>query len=385
MLKTIVALIRKHDGINDKNALAKLVGKKFSCTKDRAIYYTDSFAIRFLQTKVEGHSVSNTVLSLSTLQKYDNKPIIVCISAKRENILLLANTTFIKKLSHSSINLRIDNIVGSFNATDIFRSWGGISNIPENFEELFAIHQNFTFKENLDRIVEATNNIAPIGTKFNVALDDRMNHILQSPERTSRFIASPDYITLLDDLTTRTNAYKNEILVAACIENVRVRGTIIEYLIAGESDEVRRQLISALESRSSIPRLISRDGLGDYSKTFPDYNTETDIKTKILILTSAPKGYNLDKMLEFLSGSDTVFMLFFIGIDFVNNALKTKLISMFHPELVDNTIFQEHWAGRNSRGVSQFRGEAIKRIILEGINNIDVPKAKAFLTKIIEM
>ena len=58
---------------------------------------------------------------------------------------------------------------------------------------------------------------------------------------------------------------------------------------------------------------------------------------------------------------------------------------MFQSTLIDNTIVQTHWAGRNSRGVSQFNGEAVKRIILNGENTIDIPKAKAFLEKIMVM
>ena len=43
------------------------------------------------------------------------------------------------------------------------REFEGIENIPENFEFLYNSHENYTFEENLDRLVEATNNIAPTG------------------------------------------------------------------------------------------------------------------------------------------------------------------------------------------------------------------------------
>jgi len=102
-----------------------------------------------------------------------------------------------------------------------------------------------------------------------------------------------------------------------------------------------------------------------------------------MILASAPKGYNLDKMLKFLAENNTVFMIYFVGIDYEHKCIKTKLISMFQETLVDNTVIQAHWAGRNSRGVSQFNGEAVKQIILNEKNTINCDKAIAFLEKIL--
>ena len=383
ILQELIEFIQSHDGIYDKAALAKIVNEKFCCVQDRSVYSTKSFAIRFCKGQGQSSAISNTVLSLSALQKYDDRPFVVCICAVEKNHLLLANTTMLSKISHSSKELRVDNIKGSFNASDILRSWGGIANTPTNFDVLFAMHQNITFEENLVRLVEATNNIIPTGKKFDVNIGERLVNIMQSPDRAARFAVSPDYSDLLNDLNTRTKAFENEILVAACIENVNLRGRIIEYLIAGEDAAMREKLIDALVSGNEFPRLVTRDGLGDYTKAYPDYYTETDIKTKIMVLASAPKGYNLDKILEFLSEKNSVFMIFFVGIDYTQKSIKTKLISIFQSTLIDNTVIQEHWAGRNSRGVSQFNGEAVKRIILNEDNAIDVPKAKAFLEMII--
>jgi hypothetical protein len=385
MLRELIGFIQSHDGIYDKAALAQLMSERFDCVKDRSVYYTRAFAVRFCKGQGTSAKISNTVLSLSALQKYDDRPFVVCICAVGKNHLLLANTTFLTKISHSSKELRADNIKGSFNGSDILRSWGGIANIPDNFNELFAMHQNIAFEENLLRLVEATNNIAPTGKKFDITVGDRAANVIQSPERATQFSISPDYPNLLADLDKRTHTFENEILVASCIENINLRGRIIEYLIAGEDAAMREQLINALVNGDEFPRLVTRDGLGDYSRAYPDYYTETDIKTKIMVLASAPKGYNLDKMLEFLSEPNSVFMIYFVGIDYAEKSIKTKLISMFQSTLIDNTVIQAHWAGRNSRGVSQFSGEAVKRIILNEDNTIDVPKAKAFLEQVIKM
>jgi hypothetical protein len=104
-----------------------------------------------------------------------------------------------------------------------------------------------------------------------------------------------------------------------------------------------------------------------------------------MVLASAPKGYNLDKMLEFLAEENTVFMLYLVGIDYTQRSIKTKLISIFQETLIGDTVIQAHWAGRNSRGVTQFKGEAVKRIILNESNRIDHKKAVAFLERIVEL
>jgi hypothetical protein len=89
--------------------------------------------------------------------------------------------------------------------------------------------------------------------------------------------------------------------LAALIENVNVRGRVIEYLIAGEDEALRQQLIVALKAgNKGLPRFKTDNTLGDYGRIFPTYDTETDVKTKIMILSSNPKAYNLDKMLAFL-------------------------------------------------------------------------------------
>ena len=360
-----------------------MVCERFACVKDRSVFYTREFAIRFC--KANSATLSNTVLSLSALQKYDDIPFIVCISAPQKNYLLLANTTFLSKISHSSQTLRIDNIKGSFNGSDIIRQLDGIANAPENFDVLFGIHQNNTFEENLIRLVYNTNGIVPTGRKFDVSAGKHLEHIMNAPKRAADFGASADYVDLLNDLNERTNKYENEIFVAALIEDVKIRGEIIEYIISGDDEKKRQKIIDYLKTGGVYPAFSNRHLLGDYAKHYPNYYTETDIKTKIMILSSAPKGYNLDKMLEFLAQHNTVFMIFLIGIDYEQKSIKTKLISLFQKTLIDNTVIQAHWAGRNSRGVTQFNGEAVKRIILNEENKINHESAIEFLNRILAL
>src|SRR5204863_9888173 len=166
---------------------------------------------------------------------------------------------------------------------------------------------------------------------------------------------------------------------------VNDRGRVIEYLIAGEDEALRQQLISALKvGDRGIPRFTTDNTLSDYTRVFPDYDTETDVKTKIMILSSNPKAYNLDKMLEFLANSRSVFMFYFVGVD-PGKIVNTVLVSMFQKKLLRATILLKHWAGRNSRGVSQFEGATINDLIIKPESAIDTAEARAFLQRVMAL
>lgn len=382
LLKSLVDLVSQHDGVNDKSKLTSIVAKSFGLTQDRSVYYRSEFAIRFSSASSE--SFSNTVLSLSNLHKVDDRPFFVCLVTPRTNYLLLANSTFLRKISHSSQALRENNIRGSFNGTDIMRDFEGISNTPANFERLYNIHHGIGFDGNLPRLVDATNNISPTGKKYVVSAAAQTT-IMDAPARAEDFVASADAIELKRDLDEKVDRFRNEILLAALIENVNVRGRIIEYLIAGEDERLRQDLIAALREKSKgLPQFKTENALGDYARNFPKFATETDVKTKIMILDSNPKAYNLDKMLEFLAMPRSVFMFYFVGVD-PDKIVNTVLVSMFQKRLLGSTILLKHWAGRNSRGVSQFEGKIIGSLILSPSSEIDLDAARGFLSKIIAL
>ena len=50
------------------------------------------------------------------------------------------------------------------------------------------------------------------------------------------------------------------------------------------------------------------------------------------------------------------------GID-ENGICSTKLCSVYHKSLIENSIVQHHWAGRSTRGVVQFDGKTINTIL----------------------
>ena len=264
------------------------------------------------------------------------------------------------------------------------RDFEGIRNIPENFERLSNIHDSIGFEGNLVRLVEATNHITPTGEQFAITDSARLI-ILAAPVRASAFVESPDAKELKRDLDEKVQRLRNEILLASLIENVNVRGRIIEYLIAGEDEKLRQDLIAALRKNSrGLPQFRTKNTLGDYSRAFDEYETETDVKTKIMILHSNPEAYNIDKMLEFFATPKSVFMFYFVGVD-PTKIVNTVLVSVFQKKLLSSTILLKHWAGRNSRGVTQFEGKTIAELILNPEFDIDKNSALSFLEKVLSI
>ena len=380
-INRLVTYIQKLNGIGDKEKLSSMVKKEFNLTQDRKVFYSPDFAIRFSKSKSK--RMSNTVLSLSALQKYDDEPFIVCVVTPETNHMMLANSTFLKKISHSSQELRVDNIRGSFNGSDIMLDFDSMENEPDNFQRLFAYHAGLSFQDNLERLVESTNDIVGRNLKFPVSPTDEKN-ILSSVDRAECFLQSPEYIDLNNDLNSRVARVQGEIAIAAFIDNVNMRGRVIEYLITDDGSTLKDKIVDALHSGSPLPTFKTEDKLGDYSKTYPSYVTETDIKTKVLFLDGNPKAYNIDKLLEFLSTQKSIYMIYLLGIDEHKNII-ARLVSAFDERLIGATNLQQHWAGRNSRGVAQFNGKALVTILeQENGSTIDHNEAQAFLKQLID-
>ena len=150
-IQDLLKALSRFSDLNNKQEVADQIALEFGLTKDRSVYYCKDFALRFSASEHE--NFGNTVLSLSTLQKYDDVPFIVVLVMPGQIKCLLANSTLLKKISHSSQELRINNIRGSFNGSDILRVLSGISNEDANLVKLFNIHEVVGFDENLPRLV----------------------------------------------------------------------------------------------------------------------------------------------------------------------------------------------------------------------------------------
>ena len=374
-MERLIDFVLSRDGNTDKSRLQSSVQQAFHLIKERSVFYCDWFAIRFC--KASSRNFSNTVLALSALHRYDEIPFLVCLVTPTRNYLMLANTTFLRKISHSSQELRRDNIRGSFNGSDIMREYEGVENRPENFEFLYSSHENYSFEENLDRLVEATNNIAPTGKRF-VPTVAQVECIKTSVERAISFFCSEECEILNADLNNRVRAVESEIAIAAFIDNVNLRGRIIEYLITAE-DDLKATLMRCLHAKQPLPEIFTADELGDYEREFDRFLTETDIKTKVLFLSSNPKGYNIDKLLSFLSKEKSVYLVYVVAIG-EDKTIKTRLCSMFSQQLLSGTRIIKHWAGRNSRGVTQYDGRALEAIVEDFNPKIDEKASQNFLT-----
>lgn len=377
----IVTSAPKHN----KQMVEDAVSGKFHLTKDRKVYHNDYFAVRFSYSQSSSDSFSNTILSLSALEKYDKIPFfVVLVRQNADNLILLSNTTFLKKISHSSQELSMTNIRGSFNGSDIMRDYDGRANAPENFDFLFALHQGLDWEDNLSRLVDASSKIKPTNEKF-YPTDNEQDHIFSSILKAKSFVESNHFGVLEKDLNDRCDKSRNEILIASHIENTNIRGRLIESLITS-NEEDRQHIIDNLHHlEAALPAYNTKNGLGDYYRQFDNRDTYTDIKTKVVYLNSNPKAYNIDKFLKQMSDAKSIFLFFFIGVN-ENSIFKTLLCSVYHEKLIDNTILQFHWAGRNTRGAAQFNGTAIDEMLNDKDfkNNIDLDKAKLFLEDLLK-
>ena len=345
----------------DKAAIQAAFMRQFSPAQRRSVFSSEDFAVRFCEATTG--SFSNTVLSLSALKQYDDKPFVVCVVRPRAIDFLLANSTFIRKISHSSHTLTIHNVKGSFNGTDISSAYEGIVNHPTNFEELFAAHSAFSWDENLERLVNATTQIVGKKNRFEPSSGQRVA-ILQAPLRAEMALMSGGAFQGLEqNLLEKIDNNREAIFAAAEVENVNIRGNRIEQIITGGANA---------------------HDLGDMFAHDASHLIVADIKTKLKNRASAPKGYNIDKMLQFLSRDHSVFAFFIVEIDAPKQRIRARLVPVLEMNLLNFTTVQHHWAGRNSRGVTQLFGN-FQAVLDENYSlTIDRAKAETFLNHLLD-
>jgi hypothetical protein len=345
----------------DKAYLQAAFEGEFRIDRARSVLSADSFAMRFSEARTG--SFSNTVLSLSALKAYDQNPFVVVVARQDRVDFLLANSTFLKKISHSSHQLRPDNIKGSFNGTDIMSAYEGLPNVPDHFEALFALHSAFTWEENVERLVEATNAIVGRDNRFQPS-DATKAVIMAAPERAAAAIIRPEFQEAERELCELVNDRRAAILQAARIDNVNIRGNAIEQLLTG---------------------VANAHELGDLVRPLGDGRLVIDIKTKLLDRASAPKAYNIDKMLTFLAEPGSVFAFFMIGVDLHAGSVSARLLPVLESALLEATCIQHHWAGRTSRGVTQLSGQFGRASAPDYQPVVDLARAHSFLDRLLRL
>jgi len=343
-----------------KDEFAETMAHQFGLEKARSVFYADDFAVRFCYSDDAGFS--NCVISLSTLKNFDDRPFLVCLLKPSGVETFLANSTMINKASHSSQKLTVYCVRGTILGHDILRTVDGLANGPANFEALYELHTGFGWQENLERIVAATSAISATGRRFEPT-DAQKAAVLRAPEKSQEAERGGRMSRIEKNLQGRLAERETKILGAAETGNVKLRGDAIEYLLTGERT-VHGLDDSVFEEKGEVRVLV-------------------DLKTKVLDLSSSPKLYNIDKALRELSDGATVVCLFLIAIDRVGKRVAGRLVDILDSQIIPMTRIQFHWAGRNSRGVTQLAGDASKFSDPGFSRRVDVAVAQEFLRKLL--
>lgn len=359
ILDEIIEMSKTFTTPYSKQTIVDSIVKKIKLSKSRKVYYNNKISIRFSSAK---SGYSNTFLGFQKILDNDSKPLVACIIRANSIEFLLANSTFINCISHSSKNLTIDNIKGSANLSNIIREFSELKNEPKNFPKLFELHSEILQKDNIERIVENTIQIKAKGERFSPD-ESQLEVIRKSPENIKEIEEEIEFIELKEELIQKVKDLKEEILKTSTIDNVNIRGNTIEQLIT--EDENSHELGDIFEVINDNCSII------------------IDVKSKLLNYSSAPKAYNIDKLLEAISNDKTYFGYLFIGVDDKSNEVKVRLVSFLDKFLINNTKIQHHWSGKNSRGTAQLT-DNIKNVFNDNFKNeIDIKESKAFIEKLI--
>lgn len=122
---------------------------------DKALLVGSQCVLRISQMQESGNE-ANAIAAFHKICDYDDKPVLVCLMTSRGMRLLLANTTFLGKVSERSYKLTADNLVGGVLESDLLSAVNGVANLPANFEALWATHAASDRAANIQRIVTAT-------------------------------------------------------------------------------------------------------------------------------------------------------------------------------------------------------------------------------------
>jgi hypothetical protein len=211
--------------------------------------------------------------------------------------------------------------------------------------------------------VEATTAIAPTGVRFSPSAA-QISNIVAAPALASRTSENPEYLRIQKLLGQIVERERDAIMLAAEIDSINERGNSIEQIITGSGNV---------------------HGVQDLEFELPNGRLLIDVKTKLLNLASSPKGYNIDKFLTLLSTGNTVLSFFFVGIDLGRRSIGTRLVSVLDSTILKATRIQFHWAGRNSRGVTQLTGDLSGIFTTAFRETISLAEAETFLRTLINI
>ncbi|MEO6596807.1 MAG: hypothetical protein ABIP94_18830 [Planctomycetota bacterium] len=146
---------RSDHPVGSKKALVAAVAGQTDLRPDKALLVGPQWVLRISQMEERGND-SNAIVALRKIHEYDDRPIVVCLLTALGMRLVLANTSFVEKVSDRSYRLAKDHLTGSVLDTDILAAYDGVANLPANFDKLWAVHVASDAAANMERIVAAT-------------------------------------------------------------------------------------------------------------------------------------------------------------------------------------------------------------------------------------
>jgi hypothetical protein len=342
-----------------KEEFCDVVAQRFALTKAGALWVSKDLCIRANQSRSE--AFTNTVVSVRKLLQYDDRPIVACLLFPGGLRLLLANTTFVTKVSHSSHGFRVEHPIGSILGTDIATQHAGIANEPCGFARLWALHEAADHAANLARIATATSLLDRPKMSWSPTSEQR-DHMLAAPLLAQRVVGLAAYVRAAADLDSRVAARRDAILAAAANPNRKVRGTEIEQIVTAA---------------------IATHALADLQLEIDTVTIAVDVKSKRLDRASAPKGYDVAKFLRLLSAGDRLLAIYFVGVDFARGLLSTRLCSVFDRQVLAHSRVEMRWSRRGGLGTVQFHGDLSTIWAPSFREDIDVPSATAWIERLL--
>ena len=76
-------------------------------------------------------------------------------------------------------------------------------------------------------------------------------------------------------------------------------------------------------------------------------------------------------------------MIYVVAVD-KNKDISTRLCSMYNRQLLSGTRVIKHWAGRNSRGVTQYDGHSLEEIVSNFDCTIDSEQSERYIRELLD-
>lgn len=344
-----------------KDALVAALTERFELKRAGALLASPSFVVRVSENSSD-HGFPNAVVAFRKIIENDDRPVVVCLLTPNRCLLHLANTTFLRKVTHSSHGLTEHKLVGSILGGDIVGEYEGITNAAENLTRLWELHQSADHAAHLARIIAATIAIRASGVGW-APTPAELDRILASPVLASRVSTAAEYAAVARALDATVQGQHLRILEAAKDSSPKRRGDRIEEIVTGAA---------------------KNQGLGDLVVEVLTTTIAIDVKSKRLDKSSAPKGYNIDKALRELARGNRLVAMLFVGVDPEAGLLTTRLASIFDRRLIASARIDARWSGRGTRGTVQFSGSVIDTLWAPNFTeDVDVEVAMSFLRRLI--